>query len=317
MNRKPLITLRPFGKFATEPAQLQAEVAQDAAKRELQIGERVLHGLARRQQRPHLLRRHRFAVRRPEPAHLQKPCDAFGIPAVRLDRHGLQRGLHLPGLHQHGLETGVAQSIMQPMRQRAGFKLDRGDPVRQLAHERNERFGRAGDLRLPQNFALLAENADCGACQRYVETDEDIHVVALSCQGYGPRLSARPREHATRARTTTPESPPSLMAQTSPVSAEPHYGIFAMGVDPSNARRTGQINSIHLSDPRGPLQSGVNTLSRLTSHPSARRHPSSNKPGTDHLHDYDVQTWPCNIPINSPCTQLRVIGSDNIEPAYP
>ena len=44
-----------------------------------------------------------------------------------------------------------------------------------------------------------------------------------------------------RSRATTPESPPSTMAQTSPVSVEPHYGIFAMGVDPSNARRTGQI----------------------------------------------------------------------------
>ena len=29
---------------------------------------------------------------------------------------------------------------------------------------------------------------------------------------------------------------------------------IAMGVDPSNARRTGQINSIQLLDPRGPLQ---------------------------------------------------------------
>ena len=37
-----------------------------------------------------------------------------------------------------------------------------------------------------------------------------------------------------------------------------------MGVDPSNARRTGQINSNHLSDPRGPLQSGVKLQSRLT-----------------------------------------------------
>ena len=31
---------------------------------------------------------------------------------------------------------------------------------------------------------------------------------------------------------------------------------FVMGVDPSNARCTGQINSIQLSDPRGSLQQG-------------------------------------------------------------
>ena len=34
---------------------------------------------------------------------------------------------------------------VQPLRQRTGFEPDRGDPVRQLAHERNQRFGRAGD----------------------------------------------------------------------------------------------------------------------------------------------------------------------------
>ena len=39
---------------------------------------------------------------------------------------------------------------------------------------------------------------------------------------------------------------------------------LAMGGDLSNARRTGQINSNRLSDPRGPLQLGVNIESRLT-----------------------------------------------------
>ena len=206
-------------------AHLQAEVAQDTAQRELQIGERVQHGSARGQKRPHLLRRHRFAVHRTEPAHLQQPRNTFRIPAVRLDRHRLQRGLHLPGLHQHGLEAGVGQPLVQPVGQGTGFEADRGDPVRQLAHERNQRFRCAGDPRLRHDLALLAENADCRACQRYIQPDKNIHVDALSCKGVGARLSARPREHAARVRATTPESPPSLQAEMSPVGAEPHYGI--------------------------------------------------------------------------------------------
>ena len=41
------------------------------------------------------------------------------------------------------------------------------------------------------------------------------------------------------------------------LKAMPWLRCFAMGVDPSNARRTGQIISSRLSDLRGPLQSGA------------------------------------------------------------
>ena len=93
-------------------AQLEPEVTQHTAQREFHVDERVLNGLARAQQRPLLLRRHRLAVHRPEPAHPQQSRDAFGIPAVRLDRHRLQRRLHLPRLHQHCLEF-LGRSIMK------------------------------------------------------------------------------------------------------------------------------------------------------------------------------------------------------------
>ena len=122
-------------------------------------------------------------------------------------------------------EAGVSQPLVQPVGQGTGFEADRGDPVRQLAHERNQRFRCAGDPRLRHDLALLAENADCRACQRYIQPDIDIHVVALSFRGIGARLSARPREHAARVRATTPESPSSLQAPTVPDSTEPHYGI--------------------------------------------------------------------------------------------
>ena len=63
--------------------------------------------------------------------------------------------------------------------QGTGFEADRGDPVRQLAHERNQRFRCAGDPRLRHDLALLAENADCRACQRYIQPDKNIHVVCM------------------------------------------------------------------------------------------------------------------------------------------
>ena len=153
-------------------AQLQAEVAEHAAQRELHVDERVLHGLARAQQRPLLLRRHRLAVHRPEPAHLQKPGDAFGVPAIRLDRHRLQRRLHLACLHQHGLEAGVGQPLVQPLRQRTGFEPDRCDPVRQLAHGHMVVVGRRGDLqhladRLdPVRLAVIVDERDHGLNRR-------------------------------------------------------------------------------------------------------------------------------------------------------
>ena len=109
-----------------------------------------------------------------------------------------------------------------------GFKADRAIPCRQFAHERNQRCRCAGDPRLRHDLALLAENADCRACQRYIQSDKDIHAICPFLQKrLGRGLSARPREHATRVRGTTPESPPSLQAETSPVSAEPHYGIWS------------------------------------------------------------------------------------------
>ena len=156
-------------------AQLQAEVAQHAAQRELHVDDRVLQRFTRGQQRPHLLRGHRLAVHRPEPAHLQKPRNALGVTAIRLDRHRLQRRLHLPGLHQHGLEAGVRQPLVQPLRQRAGFEPDRRDPLRQLTHEQDQRLGRAGDLRLRHDLTLLADNANRRACQGYIQSNIDFH----------------------------------------------------------------------------------------------------------------------------------------------
>ena len=56
---------------------------------------------------------------------------------------------------------------------------------------------------------------------------------------YGPRLSQDPVSTLCKGNDTRI----SAIANSSNVAREPHYGIFAMGVDPSNARRTGQINS--------------------------------------------------------------------------
>ena len=81
------------------------------------------------------------------------------------------------------------------------------------------------------------------ACQRYIQPDTDIHVVALSSLGIGARLAARPREHAKRVRATTPDSPSSRKTPAVQVYAEPHYGICSVRAPRSSARTSASFRS--------------------------------------------------------------------------
>ena len=62
---------------------LQPEAAQNPAQAHLHIVKLRLHQLARRQERPHLLRRHRLAMHRTEPA---KPHQLGNARARRCGR---------------------------------------------------------------------------------------------------------------------------------------------------------------------------------------------------------------------------------------
>ena len=116
---------------------------------------------------------------RPEPAHAQQPRNALGIPAIGLDRHGLQNGLHLAGLHQDKLEARFAQAAVEPLRQRTGLEPDRLDGPRQVPQECDERLGLAVDLRPLHDLPMFVEHADCRARERNVDADEGFHAVLL------------------------------------------------------------------------------------------------------------------------------------------
>jgi hypothetical protein len=62
-----------------------------------------------------LLRRDGFTENRPEQTKMKEPCNAHGIPAIRLDRHGLQGTFHLSCFHQDDIQPGICQPTMQPL----------------------------------------------------------------------------------------------------------------------------------------------------------------------------------------------------------
>ena len=109
---------------------LQPEAAQHPAQAHLHVKPLALQQLARRQQRPRLLRRNRLAVHRPEPAQPHQLRDPARVLAVRLHRHRLERRPHMPRLQQHGRQPGRVQRREQPLRPRPGFKADPGHHFR-------------------------------------------------------------------------------------------------------------------------------------------------------------------------------------------
>src|SRR3712207_2936197 len=63
---------------------------------ELDVAHLCLQLLAGHEQGPHLLRCQGFAMHRSAPAHPHHLSDATGVLAIRSDRHGRERRLHLP-----------------------------------------------------------------------------------------------------------------------------------------------------------------------------------------------------------------------------
>jgi hypothetical protein len=87
------LKLRRFADF-------QAKAAQDAAQAVLHVAKLRLHQLAGCQLRSRLLRTHRLAMHRPEPAKPHQLRNPARIVAVRLHRHRLERLAHVPCLQQ-------------------------------------------------------------------------------------------------------------------------------------------------------------------------------------------------------------------------
>ena len=100
-------------------------------------------------------------MNRPEPAEVKQARNTFGISPVRLDRHCLQRTLHLTGFHQDDIQTCPAQPTVQPLRQGPSFEADRGNSALLFSGPTHQDFRFTGDLRLIHDLAMLANHANC------------------------------------------------------------------------------------------------------------------------------------------------------------
>ena len=98
-------------------------------------------------------------MNRPEPAHLQKPRNAFGVAPVCFDRHRLQRALHLPGAHQYSCKARLAQALVKPLRKWSRFKANSDQALRQVLQKPDQRVRFAKYLRLSHNLSLLGHKA--------------------------------------------------------------------------------------------------------------------------------------------------------------
>ena len=97
------------------------------------------------------------------PAHAQQLGDAARILAIRLNDHGGERRLDVPGLKQHGLEPGIRQSGMQPLTQRSGLQPDPGDLQPELAAERDQCLGLTRNFGLAHDLASGIDGADAAS----------------------------------------------------------------------------------------------------------------------------------------------------------
>ena len=97
---------------------------------------------------------------RAEPTNVEQARNAFGIPAISLDGHGLQGALHLPRFHQNSIQPGIRQPTMQPLRQGASLKAQGRYVAVQSLQPRKQRLRFAGDLSFPNDLSMLAAYAD-------------------------------------------------------------------------------------------------------------------------------------------------------------
>ena len=100
---------------------LEPEVPQEPTHRHFQSDHALLDGLSGPAHGTDFLRRDGFTMNRPEPTEMKKPCNALGIPAIRLDWHALQGTFHLSCFHQDDIQPGICQPTMQPLRQGTGL----------------------------------------------------------------------------------------------------------------------------------------------------------------------------------------------------
>ena len=139
----------------------------------------------------------------PVPTHLKQPRNPLSIAPVSFDRHGFQGGLHQSRFHHDHVKPSLFHPLAQPLGQRSSFQTDRGDRKWQGADRAHQSFRLALRLQFFNNLPLRPQHTNRRACQRYIQSDKYIHVVALLFLGSEAHGNIRPRRRAAGASRAT------------------------------------------------------------------------------------------------------------------
>ena len=81
----------------------------------------------------------------------------------------------MPRFQQHRVEPSLAQTIVEPLRQRAGFQADTGGRQPELAQKANQRLGLARHLGFAHDLAGRVQHAQAAQLQRHVDPNMVLH----------------------------------------------------------------------------------------------------------------------------------------------
>ncbi len=180
------------------PRGISPEVPQQPTQGHFPRDHGLPDGLASAEHGTDLLRRDRFAVRRPEPAEMKPPCNALGIPSIRLDRPILIVGAFRAPFSQPAFPSARYQDLPQSAtcattatrdQPRARWRQWRPPVPRSNAailqvHCRQHLF---------LDLAMLADHADRSLCRRHIQPDKQSHpeVLLLDPIREGRQLAAK------------------------------------------------------------------------------------------------------------------------------
>jgi hypothetical protein len=150
---------------------------------------------------------------RGEPPSAHGVRDGAGVVTVGLDRRRRGRPFHAPGLDASRRQPRRSHSRMQPRRQRAGFEPEARKCQVSSNDSRVKVVRFRGDFALPDNNAILVDDAHSGLVERHIQACEILHVilpVLLSIilhRAVSLTLEAVSTRHGPRCRLLSGEQP--------------------------------------------------------------------------------------------------------------
>jgi hypothetical protein len=144
---------------------LQTKTTQEPAQTVLDIAKLALDKLARAEHCPRLLRAHRFAMHRTEPAKPHQFRNTPRVVAVGLHRHRLERVMRVARFEQFDRKTRFLHGRVQPLRQRACLQTDPCEPNPKASKPADEGRRLARSLALSEDLAVAIHNANARVFQ--------------------------------------------------------------------------------------------------------------------------------------------------------